>query len=93
MTSERKEVRDVNRSELLARIQEVGAIQGAVRAEAVLRTVLDALRPEMTPEQARWLRSGPPVEFPAAREATPEGSGDLFEREEMLCEEEACETR
>lgn len=69
----------MTRAELLGRIQEVAHFGTMDRAEAVLTTVLDALRAGPLRDDAR---------------ADVEGSvepGNILEKEEMLFGEEVCE--
>lgn len=83
----------MSRADLIGRIQEVGAIRDEARAGAVLAAVCDALRSEMTAEQAREVCAFLPPDLQAdwPTEAV-EYPSDIIEKEEMLFEEEASET-
>ena len=53
----------MRKAELLRRIQDLGGIASAERAELVLRAVMDALKAEMTPAQVKQVAGYVPEEL------------------------------
>ena len=78
----------MRRAELLERIQEVGGIASTEQAQLVLRAVFDALKSEIPADKIRMMSSWLGGEIQADWEGETEHLSDIFDTEEMLCEEE-----
>jgi uncharacterized protein (DUF2267 family) len=85
--SAQEEVDAMKRAELISNIQAAGCFQSKERANMIVRLMIDALRSEMTPGQARVFAEYLPKEFRNewyAASSYPEG---FFDKKEILFEE------
>jgi len=74
----------MRREELLARIRKASGVATVQDAERVLRTVIDALRTNMTEEQQRTVAGYLPDEFRADWRPDVGHPHDILEKEEMM---------
>ena len=74
----------MRREDLLARIRKASGVATAKDAERVLRTVIDALRTNMTEEQQRTVAGYLPDEFRADWRPDAGHPHDILEKEEMM---------